>query len=182
LDKALAQAQADVAALDKVFEQWLSDASRRIGGSPLAPADIESEKQKRRDALHRAEVLLAEAANKQEGIENRRWKIARYRGDDSNSTQVDKLSEPKYPAEIAFLNGRVLGSIGCGWMQGTYKISGDSLTLDVGFALGGLCGPDQSAQGGLILKAMEGGLIEKEGSNILLRDQRGRAMLLLVPF
>jgi alpha-glucosidase len=61
LDQALAQSQADVAALDKVFEQWLSDASRRIGGSALAPADIESEKQKRRDALHRAEALLTEA-------------------------------------------------------------------------------------------------------------------------
>jgi hypothetical protein len=51
-----------VAALDKVFEQWLSDPTRRIGGSATAPADIESEKQKRRDALHRAEALVAEAA------------------------------------------------------------------------------------------------------------------------
>ncbi len=60
--EALAQAQADVAGLDKGFEQRLSDTSRRIGGSTWAPADIESEKQKRRDALHRAEALLAEAA------------------------------------------------------------------------------------------------------------------------
>jgi hypothetical protein len=51
-----------VAGLDKEFEQRLSDTSRRIGGSTWAPADIESEKQKRRDALHRAEALLAEAA------------------------------------------------------------------------------------------------------------------------
>jgi Glycosyl hydrolases family 31/Domain of unknown function (DUF5110) len=60
--QALAKAQADVAGLDKEFEQRLSDTSRRIGGSTWAPADIESEKQKRRDALHRAEALLAEAA------------------------------------------------------------------------------------------------------------------------
>jgi alpha-glucosidase len=60
--EALQQAQADVAALDKGFEQRLSDTSRRIGGAALAPADVESEKQKRRDALHRAEALLAEAA------------------------------------------------------------------------------------------------------------------------
>jgi hypothetical protein len=59
---ALKQAQSDVAGLDKGFEQRLSDTSRRIGGSTWAPADIESEKQKRRDALHRAEALLAEAA------------------------------------------------------------------------------------------------------------------------
>jgi alpha-glucosidase len=58
---ALKQAEADVAGLDKEFEQRLSDTSRRIGGSTWAPADIESEKQKRRDALHRAEALLAEA-------------------------------------------------------------------------------------------------------------------------
>jgi alpha-glucosidase len=60
LHDALKQAQADVAALDKDFEQRLSDRALRIGGSILAPADIESEKQKRRDALHRAEALLAE--------------------------------------------------------------------------------------------------------------------------
>jgi hypothetical protein len=60
--KALAKAQADVAGLDKEFEQRLSDTSRRIGGSTWAPADIESEKQKRRDALHRAEALLGEVA------------------------------------------------------------------------------------------------------------------------
>jgi alpha-glucosidase len=60
--EALEQAQADVAALDKEFEKRLSDTSRRVGGSATAPADIESEKQKRRDALHRAEALLAEAA------------------------------------------------------------------------------------------------------------------------
>jgi alpha-glucosidase len=62
LQEAMSQAQADVAALDKEFEKRLSDSSRRIGGSATAPADIESEKQKRRDALHRAEALLAEAA------------------------------------------------------------------------------------------------------------------------
>ncbi len=61
LDKAQAQAQADLVALDKVFESWLSDPKRRIGGSKTAPADIESEKQKRRDALHRAEALVVEA-------------------------------------------------------------------------------------------------------------------------
>jgi alpha-glucosidase len=60
--EALGQAQADVAALDKEFEKRLSDTSRRVGGSTLAPADVESEKQKRRDALHRAEALLEEAA------------------------------------------------------------------------------------------------------------------------
>jgi len=61
--EALAKAQSDVAGLDKEFEQRLSDTSRRIGGSTWALADIESEKQKRRDALRRAEALLGEAAS-----------------------------------------------------------------------------------------------------------------------
>ncbi len=56
----LTRANADVAQLDKEFEQRLSDTSRRTGGSTWAPADIPSEKQKRRDALHRAEALLGE--------------------------------------------------------------------------------------------------------------------------
>jgi len=60
LQSTLAKARGDVSGLDKVFEQWLTDTSRRIGGSTWAPADIESEKQKRRDALHRAEALLGE--------------------------------------------------------------------------------------------------------------------------
>jgi alpha-glucosidase len=60
--EALKRSQADLAALDKEFEKRLSDSSRRIGGATQAPADVESEKQKRRDALHRAEALLAQAA------------------------------------------------------------------------------------------------------------------------
>jgi hypothetical protein len=60
--EALHQAQADLVALDKEFEKRLSDTSRRVGGATQAPANVESEKQKRRDALHRAEALLAEAA------------------------------------------------------------------------------------------------------------------------
>jgi alpha-glucosidase len=62
LQETLKQAQADVASLDKEFEKRLSDSSRRVGGATLAPADVESEKQKRRDALHRAEALLSQAA------------------------------------------------------------------------------------------------------------------------
>ncbi len=56
----VAKANADVSQLDKEFEQRLSDETRRVGGSNWAPADIPGEKQKRRDALHRAEALLGE--------------------------------------------------------------------------------------------------------------------------
>jgi alpha-glucosidase (family GH31 glycosyl hydrolase) len=62
LEEAQKQAQADATALDKEFEKRLSNNSLRVGGATSAPADAESEKQKRRDALHRAEALLKEAA------------------------------------------------------------------------------------------------------------------------
>jgi alpha-glucosidase len=58
--EALKQANADVATLDKGFEQRLNDRALRVGGAALAPADVAAEKQKRRDALHRAEALLAD--------------------------------------------------------------------------------------------------------------------------
>jgi alpha-glucosidase len=59
---ALKQAQADEGALDKELEKRLSETTLRVGAATLAPADVQSEKQKRRDALHRAEALLEEAA------------------------------------------------------------------------------------------------------------------------
>ncbi len=58
--QALKQANADVAALDKDFERRLNDRALRVGGAALAPADVESQKQKLRDALHRAEALLSD--------------------------------------------------------------------------------------------------------------------------
>jgi hypothetical protein len=62
LRAAMNQAREDMAALDKEFEKRLSDTSRRVGGATQAPADVESEKQKRRVALHRAEALLGLAS------------------------------------------------------------------------------------------------------------------------
>jgi alpha-glucosidase len=60
--QALSQAQTDVTALDNEFEKLLSDPSRRIGGAATAPADVESEKQKRRDARRRAPARRGVAA------------------------------------------------------------------------------------------------------------------------
>ncbi len=63
----VAKANADVAQLDKEFEQRLSDTSRRIGGSTWAPADIESEKQK---AARRAAPGRGAAGRSGEVVEN----------------------------------------------------------------------------------------------------------------
>lgn len=123
------------------------------------------------------------SAFQQEGIENRRWRIAKYRADGNDATQKGGLNEPKDPADVVFMSGRISGSPGCGGFDGTYKITGDNLTSVAYLDLAGLCYQEQFVQDGLVLAALRGDRqIEKDGGNILLRDQSGRAMLLLVPY
>lgn len=134
-----------------------------------------------RDKDQHSTIVLSSV--RQNGIENRRWQIATYRGDGNNSTQKDELIDTWEQADIVFMNKRVYGSPGCGGWVGTYAVSGDNLTSDVGTILAGLCSSKQFAQAYLVEKALKGERrIEKEGSNVLLRDNSGRAMLLLVPF
>jgi heat shock protein HslJ len=134
------------------------------------------------DINQRSIIVLS--AVRQEGIENRRWRIAEYRGGDNKSGQKDELIDAKLPTEALFMNGRLSGAPGCGAWVGKYSISGDTLTTsDVDVILAGLCSSEQSEQGAWVMKALKGERrIEKEGSNILLRDNTGRTMLLLVPF
>ena len=118
----------------------------------------------------------------QRQIENRRWRIARYRADKSSSSDKDGMITATEPAEVAFINGQVHGSPGCGAWVGTYRLSGDSLTSDVDTALAGLCSSKQSKQAYFVQKALKGERrIESIGSNILLRDNNGIGMILLVP-
>lgn len=122
-------------------------------------------------------------AVQQEGIENRRWRIASYRGNESNSAQKVELIEPEDPASIVLMNGKIYGSPGCGALRGTYRITGDILTSDVGFLLAGLCSSQQFAQNSMVIKALKGDRqIEKKESKILLRDKSGKAQVLLAPF
>jgi hypothetical protein len=58
---ALQSSRLSIASTSSARAQAVRVASKRSGAT-LAPADVESEKQKRRDALHRGEALLAEAA------------------------------------------------------------------------------------------------------------------------
>ena len=60
--QAVKQAQADVAALDATFAQQLDKAVLHIGGAQFVHFDVQAEKQRRLDAFHRAEAMLAEAA------------------------------------------------------------------------------------------------------------------------
>jgi len=120
---------------------------------------------------------------KQEGIENRRWRIAKYRGDESQQGDDEGLLDATEPAEITFLHGRVEGSPGCGAWEGTYKISRDRVTVQAGWVLAGFCYPAGFAQDHLVGNAFKGELlIEEKGDQIILRDLTGKARILLMPY
>ena len=117
------------------------------------------------------------------GIENRQWRIAKYRGDGSGHADNDGLIDATYDASIVFSNGRVGGSPGAGMWGGNYKLSGDELTFDGGFWFEGAWSGEQIDQGYLVSKAFKGDRwIEHRGDQIQLRDKNGQAQILLVPF
>jgi heat shock protein HslJ len=123
------------------------------------------------------------AAAQQGGIENRHWRIAKYRGDENNSASKDELIDSKVPADVVFTKGQVHGGSGCGGWVGTYTIAGDTLISDVVAGVGGLCTSEGIRQGYWVEKALKGERrVEKDNDNIILRDKNDRAMILLVPF
>jgi len=120
---------------------------------------------------------------KQEGIENRRWRIAKYRGAGTQQSDAEGLADATEPAEITFLHGRVQGSPGCGAWEGAYKVSGDRVTVQAGWVLAGFCYPAGFAQDHLVEDAFKGELrIEEKGDQIILRDLTGKARILLAPY
>jgi heat shock protein HslJ len=111
------------------------------------------------------------------GIENRRWRIAKYRGDASPQADKDGLIDATEPAWVLFMNGRADGTPG----TGTYKLSGDELSVNAGFAYSGAFIYTQQVVA--VLKAFKSDLrIEHQGDQILLRDKSGQAQILLEPF
>jgi heat shock protein HslJ len=119
---------------------------------------------------------------RQEGIENRRWRIAKYRADTGQQTADQGLVDARSTAEITFLNGLVFGSPTCGGWTGGYKVSGKQLTVVADVILAGFCPPEWS-ESLAVVKAFKGELrIEEAEDQILLRDKDGRARVRLVPF
>jgi heat shock protein HslJ len=117
------------------------------------------------------------------GIENRRWRIAKYRGDGSKHADDEDLVDATESADITFMHGRVQGSPGCGGWIGTYRLSGDHLTVEAQWALAGLCYQAGLDQDRLVENAFKRDLrIEENGNHILLRDMTGKARILLVPY
>jgi len=119
----------------------------------------------------------------QVGIENRRWRIAKYRADANQQTDKDGLIGARQTAEITFLNGGVYGSPTCGGWAGGYKLSGKQLTVNADVILAGFCPPDEWSESLTVVEAFRGELsIEEADDHILLDDKDGRARVWLVPF
>jgi heat shock protein HslJ len=117
------------------------------------------------------------------GIESRRWRIAKYRGDGTQNSDEQGLIAAEKTASITFAKGHINGSAGCGALVGTYTLSGDRLIIQADFVLAGACTRESSVQNQLILTALKGDLrIEEKDGHILLRDTSGKARLLLAPY
>jgi heat shock protein HslJ len=116
-------------------------------------------------------------------IENRRWRIAKYRGDGSQKGDEQGLVDAAKTAEITFSRGHISGSPTCGGLTGTYTLRGNELTVRADLVLAGFCPPDQLAQDQLVLNALRGELhIREEEDNVLLYDKNGKARVLLIPY
>jgi heat shock protein HslJ len=134
-------------------------------------------------ALSVLQPPLTFATTPAQNIENRRWRIARYRADGTQKRDEQSLVDAAKTAEITFSKGRVSGSPTCGGLDGTYTLRGDQLTVHADFFLAGLCPEDQLAQNQLVLNALKGVLrIEKKDDHVLLYDKDDKARVLLVPY
>lgn len=128
-------------------------------------------------------IATADTSKSSEGIENRRWRIAKYRNDANDKKDDNGLVDTKFGAEITFLNGRVEGSPGCGAWGGTYELAGNQLTVVAGTVSNGRCYPEQSSESDLIENAFKGELrIEQRDGRVYLHENRGRAQVMLVPY
>jgi heat shock protein HslJ len=117
------------------------------------------------------------------GLENRRWRIAKYRASGSNKGDEQRLIDAAKTAEITFAKGRIHGSPTCGALVGTYRFSSDQLTVQADFILSGFCPSEQLAQNQQVLNAFKGDLrVEEKDGHIVLRDKSGQVRVLLVPY
>jgi heat shock protein HslJ len=125
---------------------------------------------------------LAASKTSPHGLENHRWRIAKYRASGSNKGDEQPLIDAAKTAEITFAEGRIEGSTTCGALVGTYRLSGDKLTIQADFILRGFCPPEQLAQNHQVLNALKGDLrVDGKGDNIVLLDKGGQVGVLLVP-
>jgi len=117
------------------------------------------------------------------GLEARRWRIARYRSEESGKDQSG-LTDAKAYAEITFLHGRLYGTPGCGAWWGKYQLDHDMLTTKGGgVLLTGFCRGVGLDQSGSIGEDFGGPLrVEYHGDRVILRGLDGREAIELVEF
>jgi heat shock protein HslJ len=127
--------------------------------------------------------LFAAGQTSPHGLENRRWRIAKYLANGSNGGGEKRLIDAAKTAEIEFENGAIHGSPTCGVLVGPYTLSGNQLTVQPDFVLNGFCPTEQLAQNQQVLNALKGDLrIEEKDNHIILRDKSGQVRVLLVPY
>jgi hypothetical protein len=129
------------------------------------------------------QILLVLEPLRSSGIENRRWRIAAYRPVTKTPKGESKLIDTQYRAEITFLQGEITGSPGCGGWDGSYKISGDTITIHADFVLAGLCLSGPEAQNGLLVPAINGQMrIAAEENRVVLKSLDGQTKIILLPY
>jgi len=129
------------------------------------------------------QALMVLRAIRRTGIENQRWRIAKYRTVSNPPTDAAGLVEAKVRAEITFLNGDIEGSSGCGGWVGSYTITGNVIAIRAETVLAGLCSGSGTDQSWRVKIAINGQMrIENDGDRILLTSSSGQAQILLVPY
>ena len=129
------------------------------------------------------QALMVLRAIHSTGIENQRWRIAKYRAVSYPPTGGAGLIEARERADITFLNGDIEGSSGCGGWVGSYTITGIVIAIRADAVLAGMCSGSGFNQGWLVKEAINGEMkIENDGGRVLLTNSSGQAQVLLVPY
>jgi heat shock protein HslJ len=126
------------------------------------------------------------------GLEYRQWRISSYFDgaamaipdsdvpDFYSSDRTAMIAWP-WPA-ITFSGGRLMGSPGCGGLDGGYKLSGDHVRITAGYDLAGFCMHDQFILADLVDKALTGERrVVHDGGKMLLKDNKGQVQIVLEP-
>ena len=133
-------------------------------------------------ALLMAASIVAPAQQSAEhAFENRWWRIAKYRASGGDKTDQQDMIDTAKSAGIKFANGQIDGSPTCGGLYGTYRVSGNQLTVHAHLMLRGFCPDEMMAQNQQVLNALNGDFrVEGKNDQIVLRDKSGQVRVLLV--
>jgi hypothetical protein len=101
------------------------------------------------------------------GVENRWWGIEAYRW----GLRLHKLAKP--PGAVAFVDGSVLGNVGCFDLNGTYALKGDQIDVSSGASL--ICPQGQMELPKEIMPRLQGvHRLALEGDRLTLTNANGK--------